>query len=247
MKIIPVIDIRNHRAAHALRGRRERYRPLKSALCPTDDAAAVAAAYLAYHRFSDLYLADLDAIEGAGENSGIAELLLRRHPDIALWIDAGRHAYPRELHAMFPGRARIVLGTESGLSAAACRALRRRFDCVLSLDYRGDVLRRGDGAGRPPPDPPESLLSDEIILMSLHRVGARNGPDRRLLRRWRALTKDSGRKLYAAGGVRGKDDLLRLHRDHAAGALVASCLHDKTLKPAEIAELEAMPPPGKQA
>ena len=240
MKIIPVIDIKNHRAVHAVRGQRHRYRPVNSALCPQDEVAQVAAAYLDYYRFSTLYIADLDAITGNGENAAPVSDLLRRYPDLVLWLDAGCRDYPQQLHTAFPGRLKIVLGTETGLQPETCQALRRNFNCIISLDYQGDTLSGGQPLGALEP-----LLTEEIIVLSLHTVGTRNGPDWNRLRRLRKPGRP--RKLYPAGGVRGKADLLRLYQERAAGALVASCLHNKTLSAAEIAELEALPPHNKPA
>ena len=45
------------------------------------------------------------------------------------------------------------------------------------------------------------------------------------------------RRLYAAGGVRGLADLTGLAQVGAAGALVATALHDGSLSAADIATL----------
>ena len=71
--------------------------------------------------------------------------------------------------------------------------------------------------------------------MTLARVGSGAGPDLQRL----ATIRDaaSGRRVYAAGGVRHAGDLANLARAGIAGALVASCLHNGCLSAEDIAAL----------
>jgi Uncharacterized protein related to proFAR isomerase (HisA) len=39
--------------------------------------------------FPTLYVADLDAIEGTGDNEAVLRHLRRRFPRLGLWVDAG--------------------------------------------------------------------------------------------------------------------------------------------------------------
>ena len=50
---------------------------------------------------------------------------------------------------------------------------------------------------------------------------------------------DRHRKVYAAGGVRHVEDLMRLQCSGATGALIASTLHDGKIDARQIAELMA--------
>ncbi|MGI9229414.1 MAG: HisA/HisF-related TIM barrel protein [Gammaproteobacteria bacterium] len=231
MKIIPVIDIKHQCAVQALGGRRHDYQPVNSPLCPHAGVADVVAAYLDYYRFSPIYIADLDALAGRDDNADRINRLLHSRPELTVWLDAGLHDYSRRLYAAFPGRVRIVLGTETGFDPATCQAWRQDFDCVLSLDYRDETLLGGLEFNTL-----KTLLTADLIVMSLHRIGARNGPDWPRLQQLQELTR--GHRIYPAGGVRGRADLLALRQNGMAGALIASCLHDKSLRPQQIAELE---------
>ena len=64
MDVIPVIDIKNGQVVHAQGGRRDSYRPIRTPLSPTSAPADVAAGLLRLAPFRNLYIADLDAIEG---------------------------------------------------------------------------------------------------------------------------------------------------------------------------------------
>ena len=72
-----------------------------------------------------------------------------------------------------------------------------------------------------------------MIVMTLTRVGMDEGPDLDRIAAISARARD--RKIFAAGGVRGGEDLVALARCGAAGALVASALHDGRLNRAGIA------------
>ena len=98
-----------------------------------------------------------------------------------------------------------------------------RHEGVLSLDFRGDafvgdleVLERAEN------------WPERLIVMTLARVGSGLGPD---LARLSQIAETAGpeRRVYAAGGLRGADDLDALNDLGLAGVLVASALHDGRL------------------
>ena len=67
--------------------------------------------------------------------------------------------------------------------------------------------------------------------MTLERVGTGQGPALSRLEHILSLTTDQ--RVFAAGGIRNKDDLLALEQLSLSGVLVASALHnlsfDKTM------------------
>jgi phosphoribosylformimino-5-aminoimidazole carboxamide ribotide isomerase len=69
--------------------------------------------------------------------------------------------------------------------------------------------------------------------MTLARVGTDCGPD---FSRFSRIRKVSGaRRVYMAGGLRGRDDLAAVKASGAAGILVASALHDGRLAAEDLA------------
>jgi len=121
-----------------------------------------------------------------------------------------------------------VIGSESQADAGLVTRLGDR--AVFSLDTRG-ADRLGPAALHDDP----ALWPPEVIAMTLAQVGAGAGPDLAALGALRARAPD--RRLYAAGGVRGPDDLRALREAGITGALVASALHDGTLSRADAAGL----------
>ncbi len=231
MQVIPVLDLKGGVVVHARMGAREQYRPIRTPLSPTSDPIDVARGLLSVYPFSSFYIADLDAIAGAGNNDAALAELKAKFRHSTFWVDNGiadRASAERWLDADL---GHLVLGSETQRDEAVLRRLSKDDRVVLSLDYRGD-----DFVG------PAALLSDvdvwpsRVIAMTLARVGSGLGPD------WARLeaTKNAGRgrRVYAAGGVRDVDDLSALAERGIAGALVASCLHNGALAGAQIAGLQ---------
>jgi phosphoribosylformimino-5-aminoimidazole carboxamide ribotide isomerase len=231
MQVIPVLDLKGGVVVHARMGQRDQYRPIRTPLSPTSNPIDVARGLSSIYPFSSFYIADLDAIAGAGNNDAALTELRAEFPQSIFWVDNGladRVSAERWLDA---GLGHLVLGSETQRDEAVLSRLAKDDRIILSLDYHGD-----DFVG------PATLLSNvdawpsRVIAMTLARVGSGMGPD------WARLEaiKDAGhgRRVYAAGGIRDADDLVALARRGIAGALVASCLHNRTIVGAQIARLQ---------
>src|SRR5271157_5080901 len=89
MEIIPVIDLRGATVVHARLGQRDQYRPIRTRLSATSDPIDVARGLLSIHPFTTLYVADLDAIAGRGDNRAALAQLKDAFPQLTLWVDNG--------------------------------------------------------------------------------------------------------------------------------------------------------------
>jgi phosphoribosylformimino-5-aminoimidazole carboxamide ribotide isomerase len=182
---------------------------------------------LALHPFRSLYIADLDAIQGRGDHVAAVRALKTAFPEVAFWVDAafaGECSCRRFLGA---GIGRLVLGSESQSGRHLLELLAGDPGVVLSLDFRGDArLGPAELFDRP------GLWPERLIVMTLAAVGGGGGPDHARL--GEVLAAAGGRKVYAAGGVRGLADLERLAGMGCAGVLVASALHDGRLGREEL-------------
>ncbi len=261
MEVIPVIDVRHGAAVRAVGGRRADYRPLETPLAASADPVAVARGFLSLYPFRMLYVADLDGIEGRGANRALIARLAAALPGVELWLDDGSSDRPSAEPNLVP-----VVGSESLAfpsphstwgggqgegqrpeqpQAAAPHRLgeaelrsgplpaggeRGKEEWVLSLDFRGDEFLG-----------PREVLEDaerwpeRVIVMTLARVGTGAGPD--LARLGEIVGRARGRRIFAAGGVRGLGDLLALKSAGAAGALVATALHDRKIKAGDLVEI----------
>lgn len=225
--VIPVLDLRGGRVVRARRGERSSYAPIETPLAKGSEPASVARGLLDAWPARTLYVADLDAIiDGAAPDLGVLDAIARACPGIGLWVDAGFSGSKGVAAFLAAGLGRPVIGSESQTDAGLVTEL--GDSAVLSLDSRG-AERLGPAALHDDP----SLWPPDVIAMTLARVGAGTGPDLAALQALRA----PGRRVYAAGGVRGPDDLRALRQAGIAGALVASALHDGTLRRAEAGDL----------
>ncbi len=231
MEVIPVIDLKAGDVVHAQRGDRDSYRPIRSDLCRGSAPVDVVAGLLAVFPFLTLYVADLDEIQARGSNAAAIRAVQRAFPNLRLWVDNGLHQAAQARTWLSQDLGDLVLGSEAQQDAAILDAFsadetRRRL--VLSLDYK-------DGRFLGPAELLQARRAwpDRIIAMTLSRVGSRGGPDLELLQRWRDDAPD--KKIFAAGGVRGGEDLLALADCGISGVLVATALHERRIGEAEIA------------
>jgi phosphoribosylformimino-5-aminoimidazole carboxamide ribotide isomerase len=237
VRVVPVIDLQRGIAVHALRGERERYRPLRSRIAPGSEPVTVARAVRERFGLEELYVADLDAIAGGPGSPQCVAALAR---EARVMVDAGATDAHGVARLLALGAARVVVGTESLAGAEAFRRLRAALPdapLVLSLDLRGGqvispdlVLARGSAADA------LARLADagarEAIVLDLARVGAAEGPDVELVAALHARLPEL--ELLAGGGVRHAGDLRALAEAGAAGALVATALHHGAIHAEEL-------------
>jgi len=230
MDVIPVLDLKGGIVVHARMGMRSSYAPIKTSLSLTSEPNRVARGLLSIFPFKAFYVADLDDIEGNGDNTTALKGLRAEYPDLAFWVDTGvadlRDAEPW----LEADLGHLVIGSETQRDSELIRRLCRDTRVILSLDFRDDAFLG-----------PASLLNDvdawpqKIIVMALARVGSASGPD--MNRLTDIKSRAAGRQVYAAGGVRDANDLALLARAGISGALVATSLHNGNLTGAQIAHL----------
>ena len=213
---------------HAVRGERERYRPLRSRLVDGSDPVRVARAVREALGLGELYVADLDAIAGGTPHREIVAALAR---EARVTLDAGVTEVAAVRHLLELGVARVVIGTETLADQATLERLRAELPdvpLVLSLDLRASRVVSPD-AGLARLGATEALARlgqsglREVIVLDLARVGSGAGPDIALVRELKARFPEL--ELLAGGGVRDLADLRALAEAGAAGALVATALH----------------------
>ncbi|KQP51376.1 HisA/HisF-related TIM barrel protein [Methylobacterium sp. Leaf108] len=220
-EVIPVIDLRHGLVVRARAGMRDSYAPIVTPLAKGSAPADVARGLIGATGAATLYVADLDAIvEGASPDLASLRRIAAACPGVTLWVDAGFRDRDSADAFLSEELGRPVIGSESQTDAALVRALGDR--AVFSLDTRG-----GQALG------PACLHADaqawpgEVIVMTLASIGTGAGPD--MARLAGLAAAHPGRRFYAAGGVRGPEDLAALAAIGVAGALVASAIHDGRL------------------
>jgi phosphoribosylformimino-5-aminoimidazole carboxamide ribotide isomerase len=237
MLLIPVLDLAHGQAVHARRGDREHYGPVQSVLAPgsAGDALVLARAYRERLGATQAYVADVDAIEGKALQADLLSALAdpRQGFGPGLMVDAGAGGAGRAAQVLRCGAAQVIVGLESltsfeDLEAIVGAAPSGRV--VFSLDLRGGQPVIGSGAGFDADLAPEEIArravelgAAAVLVIDLVAVGSGAGPWH--LELIRSLKKTLGKPVYAAGGVRSREDLALLRTVGTDGVLVATALH----------------------
>src|ERR1043165_3737030 len=243
--IVPVLDLMQGQVVRAVAGWRASYRPIESRLVGSADPVAVAQAFRSAFGFTELYLADLDAIQGNLPALPVYQSL--REMGFQLVIDAGlRTAHDEILDQLLESRCdRIIVGSETVAGPTEMRQIVERAGLeriAFSLDLQAD--RPIGGASRWPradaPSIAELAISEfgihRLIVLDLASVGIGAGVSTvGLCRRLKSAHPDV--HLSTGGGVRNIDDVNRLLDAGVDSVLVASALHDGGISLADVARL----------
>jgi len=239
LRIVPVLDVMEGRVVRGVAGRREEYRPLESVLTDGCDAVAIAQAIRSRFGFSELYLADLDAILHGQPNIGILRSL--SDAGFAMTVDAGIHRYEDVAPIVAAGAHQIVAGLETldgpkELSDVVEQLGASRV--VFSLDLRDG--RPLENAARWHEDDPCAIAGQaieagctQLIVLDIARVGTAAGVPTlplcaEIRRAWPHVA------IITGGGIRGIKDLKGLDSSIIDGVLIASALHNGSIRPAEL-------------
>jgi phosphoribosylformimino-5-aminoimidazole carboxamide ribotide isomerase len=238
MKVLPVLDLQGGCVVRGIGGVRREYRPLT----PECHPLAVALAFRERFGLEEMYIADLDAIEGKPRSLSLfAEL---QDLGFRLWVDAGVTDAASAEPLFSAGIDTVVAGSETIVAptilAHLCNGYAGRV--VFSVDLREGVPLGEVTAWR---NPDAQGISDEafqlgvrrILLLDLKRVGTSTGTGTDLLA---GELKDAYPDLEVAvgGGVRDVADLLRLKALGVHAALVASALHDGRIQREDLRQLK---------
>jgi phosphoribosylformimino-5-aminoimidazole carboxamide ribotide isomerase len=232
------MDLKGGQVVHAIGGRRNEYRPIRSPLAPSPCPVDLACALRDNLKLVEIYVADLDAIAGAMPAWGIYRTLAQMN--LRLMVDAGIRDVSTAKAVLDTGASSVVIGLETTdgpklvrdvVSTIAKQAI------WFSLD-----LKNGEPLGNLKswpgnPASAESIAAEvvsagvtRLIVLDLARVGQGAGTGTEPLCR-RLLHNHSDLELVAGGGIRDQSDLDRLAAIGLSGALVATALHEGRVRP----------------
>lgn len=231
MKIIPVIDYMHGQVVLAEKGMRETYQAVNSELCKHADLHSVINNLLSLANFNTIYIADLDSIESQNLNHSLWPQVFADYPQLEFWCDIGAQvsSWNRIMHNT--SNARPIVGSESFNNLADLTATLddiKEARPLLSLDINDGI-----------PLGPQDLLSnfrhwpEEVIILSLNRVGSFAGADYKLIEALTAQLPDC--KKYVGGGIRDVNDINQLELLGISGALLAKSLHTQAVSAKDLA------------
>ncbi|MGD0644806.1 MAG: HisA/HisF-related TIM barrel protein [Candidatus Bathyarchaeia archaeon] len=243
MKVVPVIDILNGKVVHAVRGKRREYQLLRSNLCDSVEPFEVAKAFEALG-FSELYIADLDAITGGSVNFRVLKHIAEE-TGLELMVDAGVADLETARKLLHSGVSKVIIGTETLNTKSFVGEAVTLFGSdrvIVSLDLNDDkvLVKLGfDGCQNP-----MCLLREfkkmgvlGVIVLDLARVGSGEGVNVGFLKK---VLENGSLDVYVGGGVRSIKDLVELKNLGVAGALVATALHSGKISIEELRHAELL-------
>lgn len=236
MRLLPVLDLLRGKVVRGVGGRRSDYRPIVSRWTDSTEPVAVAQALRRAFGSNELYVADLDAIQGGAPQTDAIRSLCAA--DFRLEVDAGIRSLGDALPAARDG-IDIVAGLETLESPEGLADIVRAIGAdrvVFSLDSKGGRPLAGPAWPTAPKAIAEAALRTGIrrlLVLDLERVGVGEGVGTEdFCRQVRSERPEI--ELSAGGGVRGVEDLERLREIGVDAVLVASALHDGRLGPEDV-------------
>jgi phosphoribosylformimino-5-aminoimidazole carboxamide ribotide isomerase len=245
-QVIPVIDLMNGQAVHAVGGRRDHYRPIQSILHPSCEPIPLARSLRQALDSDTLYIADLDAIAGSTPSLEIFREIIAS--GFQLWIDAG----VRDLDSTAPlltldqSSRKMVVGLETVHGPRALADIIKRVgrnDVIFSLDLFEGQPRIAAPARWATEEPLELARAaidcgvHHLLILDLARVGTGRGPgSSRLLAQLR--TDHPSVAVSLGGGITRIEEINELRDSGASAVLVGSAIHDGRIGAQELARLE---------
>lgn len=223
MLIIPVLDISRGQVVQAIKGERKYYKTISSTLSENSEPASVINAFLELYPFKIIYIADLDAIQGSNNQHTLINNLAQQFKDCCFWVDSGLETVKNKQRYYQTDNIELIIGSEHQASKASLATLINQHpDILLSLDFNDSGLIENTYLLRD-----TNIWPRRLIVMMLHRVGLNKGIDEQHLNKVLSLSEEH--EVYAAGGVRGIEDLENLKTSGVKGALIGTALHNGSI------------------
>jgi phosphoribosylformimino-5-aminoimidazole carboxamide ribotide isomerase len=242
MRLIPVIDLQAGLVVRAIKGEREKYQPLQSILCDSPEPRAVARSFHNKLGLKEIYVADLDAIRGRGNNNGIISSMVEEE-GMEILLDAGAGDAQAVQSLLELGIKKVIIGAETLSSLENLNILRASIPAnrlIFSLDMQaGQMLSRCSDLAKMRPIKALEMLQlagwRTVILLDLARVGTGSGIDFTLASEARRLFPEL--ELIVGGGISQVSELDRLQDLGVAGVLLASALHTGTITQQQVKQI----------
>ncbi len=250
MWIVPAIDVKQGNVVRAVAGERMAYLPVRSEFSEHSTPEAIGTALIDEFALRQVYLADLDAIEGAEPDWELYVKLI--DCGLELWIDAGLASSSHcEQMVEFSRHHPEVNGIIGGLESIADKAMVGKYldlvgpeKFIFSLDLKDGhpLTQERSWQNRVAAEIASEVIDvgvTRMIVIDLAHVGMHGGWGTQKLC---SLLHQQYPQLaiYAGGGLRSRDDLQNLADAGCEAALVSSALHDGWITRQDMAQFSEL-------
>ena len=237
-RIIPVIDILNSQAVHAIKGEREKYKPLKSVIINGSNPTRIALKLKNEYLFNELYIADLDAILQSKPNITILSKILDIS-GVEIMIDPGIKTKEDVEKYIKLNLKSLILGLETLRDINVIRECLKLFDTnkvVVSVDMYNGVIKTNIKEFKNQDifeivRKIEDLGVVNIILLDLFKVGQKMGGISAL---YLKVREQFNGEILVGGGIKDIQDIKEYKSNNFSGVLIGTALHDGSIKIEEL-------------
>jgi len=223
--IIPVLDLKNGEAVSGKSGNRESYRSLKTVFSESSNPVKIAES-LKQEGYKELYIADLNAIEGEGSNFSMVKEI---NAIIPVMLDAGVNNVSDVSDALKIAQ-KIIIATETIKSLDEIDLIFSEFSkdsLVFSVDIKNNhLLSRNIKTNFDEIiQKIEHITPSETIILDISGVGTRKGFNPDLMKNFNNLNTG----IIIGGGVT-QENIGELTEMGVQKFLVGTALHSGTFR-----------------
>ena len=212
MNIIPAIDLKKGKVVRAVQGDRASYKPIDLVTAYSSNPITFVKALIIKYKPSTIYLADLDLLDGDGNNIDIIYKIANMFRNKVFWVDVGA----KKIKKLNIKNITPILCSESCEDIRLINYVYK--DHIHSYDYKDRSL------GTQYFKKLESSYKKKVIFMNISDIGNKKGPDFRYLR---GMLRFSDKEYYVGGGINSILDIHKLSKMNISGVIVSSLLMRK--------------------
>lgn len=241
LRIIPVIDILNSEAVHAIKGKRAQYKPLESKLFNSSNPLEIVKILNRKFNFNEIYIADLDSIINNKPNFKLLSKILKI-PRLKIILDPGIKNRDDLLIYSKYSINKLILGLETIDSYNVVNEglkIIGKNELIVSIDMvKGEIISKVKEIKNQSVINVVNTLDEygvkEIILLDLFRVGQKIGG---IPPFYLKIRKTFSGNTLVGGGIKNFNDLLIYNKNEFSGVLIATAFYDGSINIEKIRKI----------
>jgi len=220
-RIVFVTDLLDGKVVHAIKGEREKYRPVGNSLVSNNaDPIEMISAI----KPKEVYIADLDRLQHTGNNF---EVIKKISALTKTMVNIGVEKND-DIEKCLSIADTVILSSEASSFKIMEYASGNYPDKTsITIDIKnGSILTKDEDLKKEPAELVKllnELKIKDIVIIDLSKVGTGAGIDEELLREIKVISKHN---ILFGGGIRDINDIDLLKEIDISGALVATAVHN---------------------
>lgn len=232
MDIIMAIDLKNKCVVHGIMGEREKYKSATSYLFNKPTLSNVIKETNEELGINKFYVADLDAIEGCGNNINEIENIISRHKNIEVYLDSGISNRSKAEYYLRKGISKVIIGTETLTSLEDLFEIVQnipKYKIIVSIDtIDGKMLSKCTSIKSMDVIEVISTIKNmgikNIILLDIKKVGTESGYKKEQFNKIQQCSNNMN--IFIGGGIRNIDDVIYFKEQSINGVIVATAIYN---------------------